>query len=147
MGYGLGDQSSIADGWKRVFSTQPPIQWVQRVLSPRLKWQGREGDQSPPSSAEVKKDRAIRPLLRMSSWRDVSLIKHIFTSCCLYSGNLPFVLQCSPCNGDFLSRLPKRTALTSRDPRANCSQLGLVRCTPSEPSTPSQHPSQSWDMI
>jgi len=33
--------------------TQFPIQWVQGVLSPRVKRPGREADHSPPSSAEV----------------------------------------------------------------------------------------------
>jgi hypothetical protein len=34
--------------------TQPPIQWVPRVLSLGVKRLGREADHSPPSSAEVK---------------------------------------------------------------------------------------------
>jgi hypothetical protein len=34
--------------------TQPPIQWVPGALSLGLKSPGRESDQSPPSSAEVK---------------------------------------------------------------------------------------------
>jgi hypothetical protein len=36
-------------------STQPSIQWVPGVLSPGVKWPGREADHSPPASAEVKK--------------------------------------------------------------------------------------------
>jgi hypothetical protein len=36
-------------------STQPPIKWVSGALSPGVKWQGREADHSPPTSAEVKK--------------------------------------------------------------------------------------------
>jgi hypothetical protein len=35
--------------------TQPPIQWLPGALSPGVKWQGREGDHSPPAIAEVKK--------------------------------------------------------------------------------------------
>jgi hypothetical protein len=35
--------------------TQPPIQWVLRALSSGVKGQGREGDHSPPVSAEVRK--------------------------------------------------------------------------------------------
>jgi hypothetical protein len=35
--------------------TQPPIQWVPGALSPGLKRQGREAENSPPTSAEVKK--------------------------------------------------------------------------------------------
>jgi hypothetical protein len=45
--------------------TRPPIQRVPEALSPRIKWQGREADQSSPSSAEVKKGRVIpAPLSR-----------------------------------------------------------------------------------
>jgi hypothetical protein len=47
-------------------STQPPIQWVPGTLSPGVKRQGREADQSPPTSAEVKK---IYPLPHTPSWR------------------------------------------------------------------------------
>jgi hypothetical protein len=35
-------------------STQPPIKWVGGPF-PGVKWQGREADHSPPTSAEVKK--------------------------------------------------------------------------------------------
>jgi len=35
-------------------STQPPIQWVLGALSLGVKRPGREADQSPPTSAEVK---------------------------------------------------------------------------------------------
>jgi hypothetical protein len=35
-------------------STQPPIQWVPRVLSPGVKGPGREADYSPQYSTEVK---------------------------------------------------------------------------------------------
>jgi hypothetical protein len=35
--------------------TQPPIQWVPGALSPGVRQQGREADNSPPTSAEVKK--------------------------------------------------------------------------------------------
>jgi hypothetical protein len=34
--------------------TQPPIQWLPRVLYLGVKWPGREAVQSPPSGAEVK---------------------------------------------------------------------------------------------
>jgi hypothetical protein len=34
---------------------QPPIQWVPRALSPRVKWPVREADHSLPTSVEVKK--------------------------------------------------------------------------------------------
>jgi hypothetical protein len=42
--------------------TQPPIQWVPGTISPGLKRPKREGDNSPPSSAEVKNDAATTPL-------------------------------------------------------------------------------------
>jgi hypothetical protein len=35
--------------------TQPPIQWIPGSRSPRVKWPGREADQSPKTSSEVKK--------------------------------------------------------------------------------------------
>jgi hypothetical protein len=37
--------------------TQPPIQWVPGALSPGVKWQVREADHSPQTSAEAKKTR------------------------------------------------------------------------------------------
>jgi hypothetical protein len=43
-----------------------PIQWVLRVISPMEKRPGREADQSPPSSVEVKNGGAIPPLPHMS---------------------------------------------------------------------------------
>jgi hypothetical protein len=36
-------------------STQPPTKWVPGALSPGVKQQGREAEQSPPASAKVKK--------------------------------------------------------------------------------------------
>jgi hypothetical protein len=50
--------------------TQPPIQWVQRTLSPGVKRPGCEADHLPPTSAEVKKMWVyIHPLPHTSSWR------------------------------------------------------------------------------
>jgi hypothetical protein len=67
-GYSLNDQrgqSSSAGRVKNVLfsmssrlalgSTQPPVQWVTRALSPGAKQLGRETDHSPLSSAAVKK--------------------------------------------------------------------------------------------
>jgi hypothetical protein len=48
--------------------TQPPIQWVKKNLSPRVKRQRREIDHSPPSTARVKKVGAIPPLHHTSTW-------------------------------------------------------------------------------
>jgi hypothetical protein len=45
--------------------TQPPIQWVQVALSPGVKWQGREVEHSPPTSAEVKKTWVSTPHIRL----------------------------------------------------------------------------------
>jgi hypothetical protein len=65
-GYGLDDQGvrvRVPVGL-RIFSTssrpalrstQPPVQWVLRTLSSRVKRLGREADHSPPTSAGVKK--------------------------------------------------------------------------------------------
>jgi hypothetical protein len=36
-------------------STQLPVQWVPGALSLGVKWPGREADNSPPTSSEVKK--------------------------------------------------------------------------------------------
>jgi hypothetical protein len=48
-------------------STQPPIQWVPGVISPRVGRTGREADHSP--SAEIKNGGAISPLPHSPSWR------------------------------------------------------------------------------
>jgi hypothetical protein len=45
----------------------PIIQWIRWSLSPWVKRPGRERDQSPPSSADVKNGGAILPLPQMSS--------------------------------------------------------------------------------
>jgi hypothetical protein len=49
--------------------TQPPIQHVPEVISPGVQQSEREGDHSPPTSAEVKNGGAIPPLPHTSSWR------------------------------------------------------------------------------
>jgi hypothetical protein len=56
--------------------TQLPIQMVLGALTPGVKWLGCEADQSPPSSAEVKNDKAIPPLPNPSSWLNAKLFKH-----------------------------------------------------------------------
>jgi hypothetical protein len=65
-GYGQDGRGSIPSrGWEFFSSpprpdqlwgtsSQPPIQWVAKSLSPGLKRPGREADNSSPSSAEVK---------------------------------------------------------------------------------------------
>jgi hypothetical protein len=50
--------------------THPHIQRVLGTLSSGVKRPGREADQSPRFSAEVKNGGAIPPLPHMSSWRD-----------------------------------------------------------------------------
>jgi hypothetical protein len=42
---------------------QPPIEWAPGAVSPGVKRQGRETDQSPPSSAKVKNGGVVTPLL------------------------------------------------------------------------------------
>jgi hypothetical protein len=49
---------------------QPPIQLVQAGVSPDVKWQGCEADDSPSSSAEVKNGGAVPLLPHTSSWCD-----------------------------------------------------------------------------
>jgi hypothetical protein len=55
---------------------QPHIQWVQGALSLGIRWLGREADQSPPSSAEVKECMELylhSP--NTPSWRGAQLTK------------------------------------------------------------------------
>jgi hypothetical protein len=49
--------------------TQPPIQWVPRVISRGIKRPGRESDNSPPSSIEFKNGGAMPLLSHAFSWR------------------------------------------------------------------------------
>jgi hypothetical protein len=51
---GAGNIFSIAASLTAPGPSQPPVQWVPRALSLWVKCPGREADQSPPSSAEVK---------------------------------------------------------------------------------------------
>jgi hypothetical protein len=76
MATGYGLDGSGLDSWqgKEIFlysiaprltlgPTQPPIQWITGALSPEVKWLGREGDHSLPTSAGVKNGGAVPPLL------------------------------------------------------------------------------------
>jgi hypothetical protein len=54
---------------------QPPVQWIPGATSPGLKRQGREADNSSPSSAKVKNSEAIPPLPHTSSWFGALFIK------------------------------------------------------------------------
>jgi hypothetical protein len=56
-------------------SSYPSVHNVSGAISLGVKWQGREADHSPLSSAEVKNGGAILPLRRMSSRRIAQLIK------------------------------------------------------------------------
>jgi hypothetical protein len=57
--------------------TQPPIQWVARALSLRVKRPGREADDLPQSSAEVKESVELyHHLPNTHSWRCVQLKMH-----------------------------------------------------------------------
>jgi len=53
--------------------TQPPLQWVQRVLTAGVKRPGRAASHSPPSSAEVK-----------NLWSYTSTPPYAFTAWCLF---------------------------------------------------------------
>jgi hypothetical protein len=72
---GLDSQDSILAGARFfLFSTASrpsPIQGIPGTISPGVKRPGREGDHSPPSSAEVKNGLAIPSLSHMSSWHNV----------------------------------------------------------------------------
>jgi hypothetical protein len=57
----------------------PPSLLSKGYLSPRVKRQRHEADQSPPSSAEVENDEAIPPLHHTSSWRDTKQEQLYFT--------------------------------------------------------------------
>jgi hypothetical protein len=52
----VGARFVFISTWSRPIlgPTQPPIQWVPGATSPGIKRPGREADQSPPTSAEVK---------------------------------------------------------------------------------------------
>jgi hypothetical protein len=60
--------------WPALRTTQSPIQWVAGEIPQGVKRQGREIDQSFPSSTEVRNDGATPPLPRTSSWRRAWLI-------------------------------------------------------------------------
>jgi hypothetical protein len=81
IGYGLEFESR----WGKNFhfsvssrsalgSTYPPIQWVPAALSSGVKRPGREADNSPPTSAEVKK-----------TWTYTSTPTYAFMALCLIS--------------------------------------------------------------
>jgi hypothetical protein len=53
-------------------ATQPPIQWVLRVLSLGIKWTGYEADHTPPSSAKVKKE-----------WSFSSTLPYVYMAWCV----------------------------------------------------------------
>jgi hypothetical protein len=62
-------EMTAGEGWEFFSSPprpdrahQPPIQWVPGALSLGVKRPGREANQSPPSSAEVKYEWALPPL-------------------------------------------------------------------------------------
>jgi hypothetical protein len=86
MGYGLDVRVSIPGrGMIFLFSTmsrlvlgptQHPTQWVPGAPSPSVKREGREADQSRPSSAEVRHGAAIPSLPHMSSFHSDQSIKH-----------------------------------------------------------------------
>jgi hypothetical protein len=52
--------------------TQPPAQWVPEVLSPGVRWPGREADRLPPSIAQFK-----------NTWSYISTPPYVFMEWCL----------------------------------------------------------------
>jgi hypothetical protein len=101
--------SSSERGWEFFFfttasrqalgPTQPPIQWVPGVISLAIKLPGREADQSPPSSAEVK-----------NAWSYTSTPQHAFMAWCSVKSAgtalpLPLLFRFSNQNFVFISRL------------------------------------------
>jgi hypothetical protein len=77
--------------------TQPPIQWVPRVLSLGVKQPGREADHSLPSSAEVKECVELYPHYpNTPSWRGAQLKQadsFIRAICRVYSILLDLITQ------------------------------------------------------
>jgi hypothetical protein len=63
--------------------TQPPIQWVRGAFSLRVKRPGREADQSPQSSAEVKE--CVELHLHSSNTLYLSFMSACFNKFCLFS--------------------------------------------------------------
>jgi hypothetical protein len=63
--------------------TQPPIRWLPRSLSLGVKRPGREADNSPPSSAEIK-----------TAWSYTSTPQYVFMAWCLvkHRDNFTFYL-------------------------------------------------------
>jgi hypothetical protein len=123
-GYGLdGRRSILGKGEIFLFSTasraaqgsaQPPIQWVSGAVSPGVKRPGREADNSPPSSADVKNCGAIPPLHHTHSWHSVYLIKHInkFTFFHLFTGRnrikchiFSLIKVCRPTNRNSIQQI------------------------------------------
>jgi hypothetical protein len=72
IGYGFnslqGQGISSAESKPALGTTQSPIKWLPRALSPKVKPQEREADKSSPSHPEVKNDAAISPLPHALSW-------------------------------------------------------------------------------
>ena len=60
---------------------RPPIQWAPVVLSPRVKWPGRDLNYSPPSSTEVKNELsyASRALCALMKWTGITFTSDVLT--------------------------------------------------------------------
>jgi hypothetical protein len=71
--WGLGIFLFTTVSRRALGTTQPPIQWVQGVLSLGVKRPGREAGHSPPSSAEVKNTWSYTSTPNTSSWRGALL--------------------------------------------------------------------------
>jgi hypothetical protein len=64
----------VAESRSALGPTQPPIQWVLRVLFLTINGPMRESDRSPPSIAQVENGGVIPALPHTSSWIGVQLI-------------------------------------------------------------------------
>jgi hypothetical protein len=87
MDYELDGPGSISGKGQEIFlfsaasrptlgSTQPPIPWIIGTFFLGVKRTGREVDDSPPSSVEVKNGGAIHPLHKKCSRHGAYFIKH-----------------------------------------------------------------------
>jgi hypothetical protein len=79
-----------------IASTQPPTRWVSGPLSPMVKQPGREGDRSPPSSAEVK-----------NAWSYTSTPSYVFMKWCLVKHRDNFIFFTVPRPKKYFSKITR----------------------------------------
>jgi hypothetical protein len=125
LGYCLDDQDSVPGRGRDFFlfattsrsalgTTQPPIQWVTRFLSPGVKRPVREADHSPPTTAEAESIYTSNSPYVFTAWYPV---KH--RDKCIFiflpqTLRVHFIQNCSKGNNNKMeSRSYEGTALTS----------------------------------